>query len=423
MNPFKRPCDDPTLRVLYVENGIGYGGAVICLRHLVRALDRRQYTPLVVTGRAGPEYAGLADDAPWKHIPDQRLDVHGWRKKREAAGGAARVPGATAVLRQVASRIDDLLNFLPFFLGLLRTAWRFDADLIHANNEPLCNRAALLVGKALRTPVVCHVRGEHQRLGRHRWAYRLPDHFISVSQWIDSGLDGLDVPPTKRSVIYDGIRLEDMRTDADGRRFRDRYAIPRDAFAVGLVGLLIPWKGQDLFIDAAKRLRDAIPNLCLPIIGGTPEECGPYEQGLRERVRAEGLEGLIVFTGHVADMPEVYNGLDVAVSASTNPEPLGTMVIETMAMGRPLVAPDHGGAAEMAVNGETAMLFRPGDPDSLAEAITSLWRDPGLRASISTAARASALETFAVARHVTEVAGVYRTVTGRGRPAASVSAS
>jgi hypothetical protein len=52
-------------KVLYVENGIGYGGAIICLRHLVRHLDPARYRAMVVTGRDGPLYADIANDAPW----------------------------------------------------------------------------------------------------------------------------------------------------------------------------------------------------------------------------------------------------------------------------------------------------------------------------------------------------------------------
>jgi len=62
----------------------------------------------------------------------------------------------------------------------------------------------------------------------------------------------------------------------------------------------------------------------------------------RQRVSDEQLTGLIIFTGHVSAMEAVYNGLDVVLSASISPEPLGTVVIEAMAMGRPLIGPNHG---------------------------------------------------------------------------------
>jgi len=56
-------------RVLFVENGIGYGGAIICLRHLVRNLDRSRYEPIVVTGRDDAPYQGIAAEAEWGRLP------------------------------------------------------------------------------------------------------------------------------------------------------------------------------------------------------------------------------------------------------------------------------------------------------------------------------------------------------------------
>ena len=320
--------------ILYVENGIGYGGAIICLRHLVRQLDRQHFNPLVVTGRKDLPYQDIPKDAQWLPIIDRHVDVVGLRVHLANSAVLRAIPVLPWLLNQVLARIDDVFNFLPFFMQLLWTAWRFKADLIHANNEPLCNRAALLVGKLLHIPIVCHVRGDLNGSRMMSCAYKMPTHFISVSQWIAKRMqEVLQVPTEKTSVIYDGIALENLDLQADSLEFRRRYAIPVDAYVVGLVGLLIPWKGQELFLDAAIILRDKIPNLKMFIVGGTPDECVAYDAMLRKRVSDEHLDDLIVFTGHVTAMEQVYNGLDVVVSASTSPEPLGTVVIEAMAMG------------------------------------------------------------------------------------------
>ncbi|WJW74437.1 glycosyltransferase family 4 protein [Thiohalobacter sp. IOR34] len=392
--------------VLYVENGIGYGGAAICMRHLVRNLDPERYRPLVVTGRSGPDYASIASEAEWHHIRDRHLDVVGWRRRLRDAG---RLDGPLLglLLRQALARLDDLGNFLPFFLRLLRLARQRRVDLIHANNEPLCNRAALLTGRLLGIPVVCHVRGDQSGSRMMHRLYRLPDHFIPVSHWISDSVGRLGVPADKRTVIYDGIDLQALEARAEPGRFRREQGLPEQAFTVGLVGLLIPWKGQRLFLDAAHRLAEQIPGLRLLLVGGTPDECRDYEAELRERVRAEGLEQVVHFTGHLTDMPSAYLGLDVVVSASTSPEPLGTVVIESMALGRPLVAPNHGGAAEMAEHERSALLFRPGDSSDLATQILRLYRDPDLGRRLGAAAREHAFATFDVARHAAQVQALY----------------
>ena len=396
--------------ILYVENGIGYGGAIICLRHLVRNLDRSRYTPLVVTGRTSPDYQDIANEAQWQYIADRHIDNVGLRVRLAKVAWLNKSAGLRFISSQLLARADDVFNFLPFFLQLLWTAKRFRADLIHANNDPLSNRAALLVGKVLGIPSVCHIRGgDHDGSRLMQWTYTLPDHFISVSHWVAKSMqDKLHIPAEKISVVYDGIALEKLNVHADGTELRRAYNIPYEAFAVGLVGLLIPWKGQTLFLDAAKLLCHKIPQLKMLIIGGTPDDCVSYEAMLRQRVSAEQLTELIIFTGHMSAMETVYNGLDVVLSASTDPEPLGTVVIEAMAMGRPLIAPNHGGAAEMMQHDETGLLFTPRDAQSLADAIEKLYRSKMLRATLGANARSAALKAFAVETHVEHIQNIYQ---------------
>ena len=106
-------------------------------------------------------------------------------------------------------------------------------------------------------------------------------------------------------------------------------------------------------------------------------------------------------------MAAVYNGLDVVLSASISPEPLGTVIIEAMTMARPILAPDHGGAVEMIENGRTGLLFKAGDADDLAAKIQRLHDDRALGLQLGKAARAHALQVFAIREHVRQVQRVY----------------
>ena len=401
-------------KILYVENGIGYGGAIICLRHLVRHLDRNRFEPLVVTGRTSPDYQAIANEARWQYIPDRHFDNVSLRRRLAKQAWLNKVPSLHFISNQLLARGDDLFNFLPFFLRLLWEAKCFRADLIHANNEPFCNRAALLVAKVLQIPCICHIRGgDHEGSQLMQWTYSLPDHFISVSHWVAKSLqENLHIAANKISVVYDGIALEKLNIYADGIQFRDAYHVADDDFAVGLVGLLIPWKGQVLFLEAAKLLRSKIPCLKMLIIGGTPDDCIAYEVLLRQRVKDEQLTEMIIFTGHISSMETVYKGLDVVLSASTQPEPLGTVVIEAMAMGRPIIAPNHGGAAEMILHDETGLLFDPGDIQSLANAIEKLCCSKSLRVKLGENARSVALKSFAVEDHVRHIQNIYQQLLG-----------
>lgn len=403
----------PAKRVLYVENGIGYGGAIICLRHLVRNLDRNRYAPMVITGLGDERYQEIAAEAPWKHIPDRRLDVSALRRALAAWRGASALPGLRWLLSQGLARLDDAANFLP---SLVQTLWvmaRFRPAIVHVNNEPLCNRAAVLAGKMLRVPVVSHVRGDQKGSALMHPLYRLPDYFITVSRWVSESIGQIGVPEDRRTYIYDGIELGKLDLHADGSGFRHTNGLPLGAFIVGLVGLLIPWKGQQMFLEAAQLLSAKLPDAVFAVVGGTPEEFEYFESELRGFVRDAGLDERVVFTGHVRDMAAAYNGLDVVLSASTSPEPLGTMIIESMTMARPVLAPDHGGAVEMIEDGRTGLLFKAGDAADLASKIERLYQQRQLGVELGTAARAHALQTFAVDRHARQVEAVYDRILGR----------
>ena len=394
-------------RILFVENGIGYGGAIICLRHLVRNLDRTRFEPMVLTGRSGPLYRDIANDATWRCIPDRIIDVPALRIRLDRHALPARNRPLAWGLNQILSRIDDLVNFLPSLLRTLVLMLRWKPDMVHLNNEPLCNRAALLAAWLLRIPTVAHVRGEQRGSLLMHGLFRLPNRFVTVSDWIADGVRRIGVPATKIERIYDGIELHKLDLHADGLSLRHQWGITPTAFTVGLVGLLIPWKGQPLFLEAGRSLLASNPDLVLVLVGGTPDECRDYEAGLHAQARQDPFRGRVYFAGHVQDMSAAYRALDVVVSASTTPEPLGTVVIESMTLARPLVAPAHGGALEMVEHERTGLLFEPGNAAALAAQIQRLHDSQALRATLGQAARQKALQTFSIEDHVKRIEAVF----------------
>ena len=397
-------------RILFVENGIGYGGAVVCMLHLVRALDRSRFEPTIVTGRTDKIYAALASDARWIGIEDRVFEPQALRHKLGTFSWTTRFTTLNTVLLQCIARLDDVVNFLPFFLRLCWTVLRIRPHIIHANNEPVCNRAALLAARLLRIPAVCHVRGDQSGSRSMRWLFRLPDHLIPVSKWVATSISALGVPPQKQTMIYDGIDFNSLDLAADGRVFRNMYGIPYDAFAIGLPGILIEWKGQLLFLKAARLLVDEFPDMHFVIVGGTPQECRPFEMALRTFIDDNHLGGRVSFTGHLSEMSAAYRALDVVVSASIAPEPLGVVIVEAMAMSRPVVAPAHGGALEVVEDMHTGLLFTPNSAVALAEALRRLRSDASLRASLSGAGRQHIIDMFSAERNAREVESVYQQV-------------
>ncbi|MBL26689.1 MAG: glycosyl transferase [Rhodospirillaceae bacterium] len=135
---------------------------------------------------------------------------------------------------------------------------------------------------------------------------------------------------------------------------------------VMMPGRLTRWKGQRVLIDAVAALgrRDIH---C--VLVGDDQGREDYRDELQKAIRKAGLNDVFRMVGVVQDMPAAYYLADVVVSASIEPEAFGRVAIEAQAMGRPIVATDHGGSTETVRPGETGWLVRPNDANALAAGI------------------------------------------------------
>ncbi len=145
-----------------------------------------------------------------------------------------------------------------------------------------------------------------------------------------------------------------------------QWNIPDGVPVVALPGRLTRWKGQLVFIDAIAKL-DRRDICCLLI--GSDQGRTEYRKELEKRIQHHNLQGVVTIVDECNDMPTAYMLCDLVVSASTDPEAFGRVAIEAQAMGRPVVATDHGGARETVIEDQTGWLCKPGDADSMASAI------------------------------------------------------
>jgi glycosyltransferase involved in cell wall biosynthesis len=184
---------------------------------------------------------------------------------------------------------------------------------------------------------------------------------------------------------------------------------------VGIVCRLDEWKGVDVFIDAAARIAAVRPDVQFVVVGGAIIGQEAYARSLEAHAEGVGLAGRMHFTGWTygpADMPEVHRALDIAVLASSEPEPFGLVVVEAMATGVPVVATAQGGPAEIVIEGVTGLLVPPRDPDAMAAAVLSLVDDPAAAARMGAAGRARACERYSAVQYLAGVRAVYDSVLG-----------
>jgi len=197
------------------------------------------------------------------------------------------------------------------------------------------------------------------------------ERVIAISKFIGRHIvENYDTPEGRVRVIPRGIDIDTFNPDAVSPermiQLSQSWRLPDDAPVIMLPGRLTRWKGQSVLIEAARRLGRADVRVLL--VGDDQGRTG-YRDELEAQIARIGTEGIIHLTGPCRDMAAAYMLANVVVCPSTDPEAFGRVAAEGHAMGRPVIASDHGGARETVISGETGWLVPPGDADALAQAL------------------------------------------------------
>jgi len=180
-----------------------------------------------------------------------------------------------------------------------------------------------------------------------------------------------------------------------------------------LPGQLARRKGGEDLIEAVQRLRAMRDGGFLILLVGDDDGSG-YEKVLRKRIDKLRVGDIVHLVGGCSDMAAALKLASVVVSTSTEPEAFGRAIIEAQAMGRPVVATDHGGVRETVAHGESGWLYPPGDVARLTiELNKALNLDPSERAHIGMAARARIHSQYTVAAMQRATLDVYEQAAGR----------
>jgi glycosyltransferase involved in cell wall biosynthesis len=293
--------------------------------------------------------------------------------------------------------------------------------LVHARSRAPA-WSALLAARRAKLPFVTTWHGVYGEdlPGKHTYNSVMArgDRVIAISRYVAARVaEGYGVGPERLRIIPRGVdpdQFDPGRVVGERvHRLEQAWRIPTGAPVVMLPARLTRWKGAEILLEAVARLaRDDV--FCV-LVGGDQGRAA-YVRALEARAGALGLGARLRLTGHCDDMPAALMLADVVVSASLKPEPFGRGVIEAQAMGRPVVAFNHGGAAETVVDGETGLLVQPGDVAALAHAIGQVLElDGEARADLGWRAREAVLAGFTTAAMQQATLEVYAEMLGRPR--------
>jgi glycosyltransferase involved in cell wall biosynthesis len=161
------------------------------------------------------------------------------------------------------------------------------------------------------------------------------------------------------------------------------------------------------------QIRAAHPDAHCVVVGGTHDLEPGYPALVEARIAALGLERSVTLAGLQPNVAEWMQAMDVVVHASDH-EPFGIVILEAMALGKPVVAGAEGGPSEIIRDGVDGLLTPFGDHDALARAVLRYLGDPGFARSAGAAARERAAQ-FGVARFAGELARAVTELRGGGR--------
>lgn len=236
------------------------------------------------------------------------------------------------------------------------------------------------------------------------------ERIISISDHVTRYiLDNYTVDPARIRLIHRGIAMDKFHPHMVGIQrmatlLRD-WRIEDGAPVVMLPGRLTRWKGHHVLLEAMARLKR--PDVFCVLLGADQGR-HEYRAELETRIDQLGLTGQVRIIGDCKDMPAAYMIASVVVSASTDPEGFGRVPVEAQAMGRPIIATDHGGAQETILRGETGWLIPPADPDALAEALRqALALTPQQRAVLATRSMSHVAQYFTREKMVSDTLSVY----------------
>ncbi len=388
--PASAGAGGPPLRALHLHSGNLYGGVETILATIAR---RQREVPGVTHGFALCFPGRCADELA-------------------AAGAAVSHLGAVRV-----SRPWTVLAARRRLAALLRES-RPDVAVTHS---PWAHAVLAPTARRVGIPLVHwrHGAGDPRHWLDRRARRTPPDLVVAASRFAArSAMPAF--PGVRVRFLYAPVDAagggRDAAAGASERVLRDdvRAALgtPLDVALLVQVSRMEEGKGHPVLVDALGTLQARRDWECWVVGRAQRPSEAAYEQHLRERVAALGLEGRVRFLGERDDVPALLAAADVCCQPDVAPEAFGMVFVEALARGVPVVTSAIGAAPEV-VDHSCGVLVPPADAPALAAALDGLLDAPGLRRTLGAAGPARAAALSDPARQLARLGDLLRTAAGR----------
>lgn len=359
--------ENKKINLLFFEPSSGFGGSGNALANLLNHIDKDRFYPVLVILNEGPQF---------EKIKDLGIEI---------------------------KKIDS--NILPLIFSLVFIIKKYRIDLVHVNTNIISGIPAIIASKVTGIPCICHIRQTRKLIKREKIFIKCVDSIIVINRHVKETMN-TGVSQEKVNMIYDGIDLSDFSALEKTEDAKNEFSLG-SSYVVGIVGRIIEGKGHDDFIKAAPIILKIKPKVKFLIIGIDPSKDKIMEGRLKDLSRTLNVHGSLIFTGWRTDIPEIVSCFNVSVQPYTAPEGLPNVIIEAMALNKPVVATKIPGPSEIVLDNETGFLVPAGNPEALAEAVLKLLDNPELAKRMGEAGRKRVEEFFDIKKNVKKMEEIY----------------
>ncbi len=286
-----------------------------------------------------------------------------------------------------------------FKLGSVLKKEKFDVIHAHASKDLWLIVPALKISR-LKTPLFLtkHVGSFIEKKDLlHKFLYNRINTVFAISSIIRKNL--LETTPlteSKIEILHNGIDTGKLNpVNADGEKIRNEFEIGKHEIVIGMIARFTWGKGHEEFLEAAADLKQKYSNLKFMIVGEASRGEESYENKIKRLADKLNLKDAVIFTGYREDIPDLLAAMDVFVFPSHS-EAFGIALIEAMALGIPSVCSDSNGILDIAVDGETSLLFKTKDAQDLSKKLEQLIVSKELRTLFGKSSRKRATEKFEI---------------------------
>lgn len=373
------------MKILHTEASTGWGGQDIRVLVEAREMQKRGHEVIIACERGCPLW-------------------------QAADGGAVRLAPVSFGRKLRWSAVREVANLI--------TREGIEVVNTHSSGDAWSGAVAVRLRRRKGLPVCIrtrHLSNSVKPSFMHQYLYtRLTDFIITTGEAVrcrlieENGIDGERIVSIPTGVDIELFNPARWQRD----EVRAELGVGEDEFLWGMVAMIRRMKGHSVLAEAAGQLLPQRPHTRFAIVGDLPT-VSPVRAAFEERLQELGIFNHFHMLGYREDVARILAGCDAVLLPSISSEGVPQSIMQAQAMGKPVVATDVGGVAEVVRNEETGLLVPPNDPGALATAMQRIMDDAALAQNLAAQGQTLIQSEYSVATMTDKVEQLYERLLGR----------